>query len=68
MKQKNYIKNRCYFLDNNEEIKIVTKTIPHKQIFLTNQNGELLIEDYFKHQKRNSQKKTTSSFTFKQDK
>lgn len=50
-------KKGVYFLDNNEEVKIVTKTMPHKQIFISNVNGKVIIEDYFKHKKRTSLQK-----------
>lgn len=54
-------KKDVYFLKDNEEVKIVTKTKPYKQIFITNKNGVLLVEDYFSRKerlnKKNSKKK-----------
>lgn len=56
MKKNKNVKNKpkinVYFLDDNEEIKVVTKTIPHNQIFIINKNGKLIVENYFKHKER----------------
>lgn len=46
MKIKNKKRQVC-FLDKNEEVKIVSKTIPHRQIFVSNKNGVFLVENYF---------------------
>lgn len=44
-------KKGVYFLDNNEEVKIISKTTK-EQLFITNKSNKILIEDYFTYRER----------------
>lgn len=43
MNEFNNKNKRVIFLDKDQELKVVLKTIPHTQVFLKNENGVLKI-------------------------
>lgn len=43
MKEK--LKQKIYFLENNTELKIISKSIPHIKIYVLNQQGKIIIKE-----------------------
>lgn len=42
---KEELKQKIYFLENNTELKIISKSIPHTKIYVLNQQGKIIVKE-----------------------